>query len=72
MVGVPRMTAGLGIGRLARIRSPVPEDSTMQPHSADELMTLLIQCEASSEEDRDELLRTLLVHVYPNRRNQDN
>jgi hypothetical protein len=44
----------------------------MQPHSADELMTLLIQCEESSEEDRDELLRDLLVHVYPKRRNQDN
>jgi hypothetical protein len=44
----------------------------MQPHSADELITLLVQCEESSEEDRDELLRDLLVHVYPKRRNQDN
>jgi hypothetical protein len=73
MVGAPRMTAGLPIGTLAHIRRPpVPEDSTMQPHSADELVTLLIQCEESSEEDRDKLLRSLLVHVYPNRRNQDN
>jgi hypothetical protein len=44
----------------------------MQPPSAEELITLLIQCEESSEEDRDELLRDLLVHVYPKRRNQDN
>jgi hypothetical protein len=44
----------------------------MQPHSADELITLLVQCEESSEEDRDELLRDLLVYVYPQRRNQDN
>ena len=66
------MTAARPIGTLDRIPSPVPEDSPMQPHSADELITLLIQCDESSEEDRDELLRDLLVHVYPKRSNQDN
>jgi hypothetical protein len=66
------MTAGPATGRLRASAAPVPEDSTMQPHSADELITLLIQCDESSEEDRDELLRDLLVHVYPKRRNQDN
>ena len=66
------MTAARPIGTLDRIPSPVPEDSPMQPHSADELITVLIQCEESSEEDRDELLHDLLVHVYPKRCNQDN
>jgi hypothetical protein len=66
------MTAARPIGTLGRIRSPGPEDSPMQPHSADEVVTLVIQCGESSEEDRDELLRDLLVHVYPKRRNQDN
>ena len=34
----------------------------MQPPSADQLITLLTQCEESSEEERDELLRDFLVH----------
>ena len=66
------MTAARPTGTLARIPGPVPADSPMQPHSADELITVLIQCEERSEEDRDELLHDLLVHVYPKRRNQDN
>jgi hypothetical protein len=70
--GAARMTADRRTGRLRASAPPVPEDSTMQPHSADELITLLIQCDESSEEDRDKLLRDLLVHVYPKRRNQDN
>lgn len=44
----------------------------MQPPSADELIPLLAQCEDSSDEDRDQLLRNLLIHVYPTRVNQDN
>jgi hypothetical protein len=43
----------------------------MQPPSADQLITLLTQCEESSEEERDELLRDLLIQAYPTRQTQD-
>jgi hypothetical protein len=46
-------------------------DTTMQPPSADQLITLLTQCEESSEEQRDELLREFLVQAYPTRQTQD-
>jgi hypothetical protein len=48
-----------------------PKDTTMQPPSADQLITLLTQCEESSEEERDELLRDFLVQAYPTRQTQD-
>jgi hypothetical protein len=48
-----------------------PKDSTMQPPSAEQLITLLTQCEESSEEERDELLRDFLVQAYPTRQTQD-
>ena len=43
----------------------------MQPPSADQLIALLTQCEESSEEQRDELLREFLVQAYPTRQTQD-
>jgi hypothetical protein len=43
----------------------------MQPPSADQLMTLVTQCEESSEQERDELLHDLLVQAYPTRQTQD-
>jgi len=43
----------------------------MQPPSADQLITLVTQCDESSEEERDELLREFLVQVYPTRQTQD-
>ena len=55
-----------------RIRSPrFPKDSTIQPPSADQLITLVTQCDESSEEERDELLREFLVQAYPTRQTQD-
>jgi len=43
----------------------------MQPPSADQLITLVTQCDESSEEGRDELLREFLVQAYPTRQTQD-
>lgn len=43
----------------------------MQPPSAEQLITLLTQCDESTEEERDELLRELLVQAYPTRQTQD-
>jgi len=55
-----------------RIRSPrFPKDSTMQPPSADQLIILVTQCDESSEEERDELLRAFLVQAYPTRQTQN-
>jgi hypothetical protein len=42
------------------------------PPSADEVMELVTECDESSEEERDELLRRFLVQAYPTRRTQDN
>jgi hypothetical protein len=43
----------------------------MQPPSADQLITLVTQCEESSEQERDELLHAFLVQAYPTRQTQD-
>ena len=66
------MLRSLRVGTVGEFRSPrFPKDSTMQPPSADQLITLLTQCEESSEEERDELLREFLVQAYPTRQTQD-
>jgi hypothetical protein len=59
------------VGTVAEFAVPFPKDSTMQPPSAEQLITLLTQCEESSEEERDELLRDFLVQAYPTRQTQD-
>jgi hypothetical protein len=59
------------VGTVGEFAAPVPEGHTMQPPSADQLITLLTQCEESSEEERDELLREFLVQAYPTRQTQD-
>jgi hypothetical protein len=43
----------------------------MQPPSADQLIILVTQCDESSEEERDELLRAFLVQAYPTRQTQN-
>jgi hypothetical protein len=43
----------------------------MQPPSADQLITLVTQCDKSSEDERDELLKEFLVQAYPTRQTQD-
>jgi hypothetical protein len=60
------------VGTVGEFAAPrFPKDTTMQPPSADQLTTLLTQCEESSEEQRDELLREFLVQAYPTRQTQD-
>jgi hypothetical protein len=59
------------VGTVGEFAVSFPKDSTMQPPSAEQLITLLTQCEESSEEERDELLRDFLVQAYPTRQTQD-
>jgi hypothetical protein len=52
--------------------SPARQGDSVHPLDDDQLTTILEQCDERDEQERDELLRDLLVHVYPTRRNQDN
>jgi hypothetical protein len=60
-----------GVGTVGEFAARFPKDSTMQPPSAEQVITLLTQCKESSEEERDELLRDFLVQAYPTRQTQD-
>jgi hypothetical protein len=43
----------------------------MPPITAEQLSAHLDHVETSTDEDKDELLRDLLVHVYPTKTTQD-
>jgi uroporphyrinogen-III synthase len=44
----------------------------MKPITAEQLAEHVVRFDASDEQDRDELLRDLLVHTYPTKVTQDN
>jgi hypothetical protein len=51
--------------------TPARKDAAMQEITAEQLSDHLAQLETASQDDLDELLRDLLVHVYPTKATQD-